>query len=238
MKKALNPEGFFDLFKWLKNKKFEEIPKRDLLESAIHSGVKKFVRGKEGIEKCFRGYFNESEVIVCTTWSDLLQKPKKSDTGWVLSINKYMEEPLYSKPIRRRSDNFFLIMKSWVSCLVEIAEKWPSFPNTNVKLLLVRVKGLIHMRKFIPPTQCGRYIKRKPYTFWLVEMDLSIENSKFLIQKYGSYYKYRIRDDANRIEAGKEPRSVARVNRYNQKHGVQHSDAEGIDPEPNYDVPD
>ena len=48
----------------------------------------------------------------------------------------------------------------------------------------------MHMRQFVHP---NRKIRLK--SFWIVEMDLNKKNSKFFIERFGNFYKYRMKEE-------------------------------------------
>lgn len=234
-----------ELFRQIVERNLTVIPKQELIENVKDKRVVNFLKGKnEGIETCYHGFFNGSEIIVCTTHSDYLRGLKKHDLGWVLLLNQNSDEPFFSFPIKR-TKNYCETMLAWLDCILEIAQKWPTLPGTDIPLRLVREKSLMHMRRFIPPKNSGRHPYRKPFYFWIVEMDLSEKNSKFLISKFKRYYDWRTKDGKKREENGQPPRAVARVIRHDQKHGLnqkpkgQHSVRnEYTDPEPDYNFPD
>lgn len=197
-----------------------EISKEEIIQNVKNKEIVTFFKNhNEGIEKCFHGFFNESELIACTTWSDSLGSVKKHDIGWVLLISPHSKEPFFSFEIRR-TKNFCDKMIAWIDCMIDIALRWPVLPGTDIKLELVRANKM-HMRRFRPPRNMGSFPFRKPYHFWIVEMDLSENNSKFLIKAFKDFYSYRRKDDEKRLEAGEEPREFRRVKRYKAKHGIK-----------------
>lgn len=217
----LTEVAFRNLFKSIIQRHCVEISKEEIMISVKNLAFKDFIRKHyEGIEKCFRGVFNVCEVIVCTTWSDYLNAPKEHDVGWVLLISPDSKEPFFSFEIRR-TKNFCEKMLDWLDCMIEIAQKWPTLPGTDIKLKLVR-SSQMHMRRFIPPPSKNIYPIRKPYYFWITEMDLSEKNSKFLIGAFKRYYDYRRKDTKVREEKGLEPREFTRVIRSDKKKGVYH----------------
>lgn len=214
----LTEEVFRGLFRKIIERNCSEIAKEELLLRVKNAGAVAFLKKyNEGIEKCFHGFFNECEVIICTTWSDSIGKVKEHDIGWVLLISPNSKEPFFSFEIRR-SKNYCDKVIAWLDCMIEIAEKWPVMPQSDIKLELVRASKM-HMRRFKPPKYLETYPFRKPFHFWIVEMDLSEKNSKFLIGAFKRFYTYRSKDDENRIESGLPPRQFRRVIRHDQKNG-------------------
>lgn len=211
------------LFQGIMERKCVEISKIEIMDTVKNLAFRSFFqKHNEGIEKCFRGFFNGCQVIVCTTWSDYLNGPKEHDIGWVLLISPNSKEPLFSFEIRR-TKNFAEKMLAWLDCMIEIANNWPTLPGTTTKLKLVR-SNRMHMRRFVPPPSKTIYPFRKPFYFWIVEMDLSEENSKFLIRAFKNYYLYRQKDEEKRAEAGLDPRQIKRVMRSDKKKEIVKDD--------------
>lgn len=219
----LNKAVFLALFQQIIERHCVEISKTEIMDTVKNLAFKSFFKKHhEGIEKCFHGFFNGCEVIVCTTWSDYLDAPKEHDIAWVLLISPNSKEPFFSFEIRR-TKNFSEKVLAWLDCMIEIAQRWPTLPGTDIKLQLVR-SSVMHMRRFKPP-KSNNYPIRKPYYFWIVEMDLSEKNSKFLINAFKKYYTYRKKDGERRSGEGKEPRQVRRVMRHDSKKGIHRDDS-------------